>query len=227
MSAEAAKVRLAVVIDWDAGFPIAGPRDPIDDILPGGTYTVECAPQGQVLIEEIEVRSFVLVWLAVGDHEIKSIGSAEGTSGSTRYRFEVPLRVGAGETVSMGLKNDGGWSLKPKIGMFVGVNAPPVTSSEECADCRRIAEDDGDILSPACHAHGGPMPAPAVLRPPPAARSNPLDPHEQFAAAIGARRVCEWCAPHFRARREGRGSDHTRCDDLHCGCHCQDPLKVN
>ena len=58
-------------------------------------------------------------------------------------------------------------------------------------------------------------------------KRNPLDPHEQFAAAVGARRVCEWCAPHFRARLEGRGSDHTRCDDLHCGCHCQDPLKVN
>lgn len=25
-----------------------------------------------------------------------------------------------------------------------------------CPDCRRIAEEDGDILPPACPAHGGP-----------------------------------------------------------------------
>lgn len=227
MSAEATKVRLAVVIDWDAGLPIAGPREPVDDVLPGGTYTVECAAQMQVQIQEIEVRSFTLVWLAVGNREIKPIGRAEGTSWSRRYRFETPLSVRTGEIVSMGLKNEGGWSLKPKIAMFVGVSVPPVTSSEECTDCRRIAEADADILPPACPAHGGPMPTPVVLRPPPAAKRNPLDPREQFAATIGARRVCEWCAPHFRARLEGRGSDHTRCDDLHCGCHCQDPLKVN
>ena len=225
MSVEASKVRLAVVIDWDAGLPIAGPREPVDDVLPGGTYTVECAPQEPALIQEIEVRSFALVWLAVGDHEIKPIGSAEGTSWSRRYRFEAPLLVRAGETVSMGLKNDGGWSLKPKVGMFVRVAEAP--SSEECADCRRIANADGDILPPACPTHGGPMPTPVVLRPPPASKRNPLDSREQFAAAMGARRVCEWCAPHFRAKLEGRGSDHTRCDDLHCGCHCQDPLKVN
>jgi hypothetical protein len=41
-------------------------------------------------------------------------------------------------------------------------------------------------------------------------------------------RVCEWCDPHFRARREGRSAgDHTRCDDFECGCHCQDRTKVN
>jgi len=55
---------------------------------------------------------------------------------------------------------------------------------------------------------------------------DPLDPREA-AAAIAARRVCAWCAPHARARAEGRPSDHTRCDDLQCGCHCQDPLKLN
>jgi hypothetical protein len=58
-------------------------------------------------------------------------------------------------------------------------------------------------------------------------KRNPLDPREQIAAALGGRPVCPWCAPHFRARLEGRSGDHTRCDDLHCGCHCQDPLKVN
>ena len=45
--------------------------------------------------------------------------------------------------------------------------------------------------------------------------------------ALDARPVCAWCAPHFSAKLEGRSSDHTRCDDLDCGCHCQDRLKVN
>jgi hypothetical protein len=226
MSAKAAKVRLAVVIDWDAGLPIAGPCEPVDDVLPGGQYTVECSPQEQVLIQEIEIRSFALAWIAVGGHEIKPIGTVQGTSEIRRYLLEEPVFVRAAETVSMGLKNDGGWSLKPKIAMFARL-PPSATNPEACADCQRIAEADGDILPPACPAHGGRLPTPVVLQPPPAVKRNPLDPREQFAAAIGARRVCEWCAPHFRARLEGRVSDHTRCDDLHCGCHCQDPLKVN
>jgi hypothetical protein len=58
-------------------------------------------------------------------------------------------------------------------------------------------------------------------------KRNPLDPREQIAAALGARRVCAWCTPHFRAQLEGRRCDHTRCDDFECGCHCQDRLKVN
>lgn len=58
-------------------------------------------------------------------------------------------------------------------------------------------------------------------------KRNPLDPREQIASALGARPVCVWCMPHFRARLEGKPSDHTRCDDLDCGCHCQDRLKVN
>lgn len=58
-------------------------------------------------------------------------------------------------------------------------------------------------------------------------KKNPLDPREQIATALGGRVVCEWCKPHFRARLERRSSGHTRCGDLHCGCHCQDPLKVN
>ena len=41
------------------------------------------------------------------------------------------------------------------------------------------------------------------------------------------RRICAWCAPHFRAKIEGRSSDHTRCDDFSCGCHCQDGRAVN
>lgn len=40
-------------------------------------------------------------------------------------------------------------------------------------------------------------------------------------------RVCTWCEPHFRAKLEGRSSDHTRCDDFRCGCHCQDRTNVN
>jgi hypothetical protein len=118
MSAKAAKVRLAVVIDWDAGLPIAGPCEPVDDVLPGGQYTVECSPQEQVLIQEIEIRSFALAWIAVGGHEIKPIGTVQGTSEIRRYLLEEPVFVRAAETVSMGLKNDGGWSLKPKIAMF-------------------------------------------------------------------------------------------------------------
>ena len=58
-------------------------------------------------------------------------------------------------------------------------------------------------------------------------KKNPLDPRDQIADALGARRVCEWCTPHFRAKLEGRPSDHTRCDDFDCGCHCQDGRNVN
>ncbi|HSX22889.1 MAG TPA: hypothetical protein VLE97_08970 [Gaiellaceae bacterium] len=58
-------------------------------------------------------------------------------------------------------------------------------------------------------------------------KKSPLDPRHQFAKAIGGKLVCEWCSPHFRARLEGRPSDHTRCDDLDCGCHCQDGRSVN
>ncbi len=58
-------------------------------------------------------------------------------------------------------------------------------------------------------------------------KRKPLDPREQIAAALGGRRVCQWCHPHFKARLEGRPSDHTRCDDFDCGCHCQDRLLVN
>lgn len=56
---------------------------------------------------------------------------------------------------------------------------------------------------------------------------KPLDPREQFAAAIGGRPVCAWCHPHFRARMAGRPSDHTPCDDFDCGCYCQDQRTVN
>ena len=60
-------------------------------------------------------------------------------------------------------------------------------------------------------------------------KRNPLDPRNQVAAALGAKRVCKWCDPHFRARLEGRPSDHTPCDslDFDCGCHCQDGRLVN
>jgi len=58
-------------------------------------------------------------------------------------------------------------------------------------------------------------------------KKNPPDPREQIATALEARRVCPWCAPHFRAKIEGRSSDHTRCDDFSCGCHCQDGRSVN
>lgn len=56
---------------------------------------------------------------------------------------------------------------------------------------------------------------------------SPLDPKTQIAQALGGRAVCPWCAPHFRARLEGRPSDHTHCDDFDCGCHCQDRTRVN
>jgi len=58
-------------------------------------------------------------------------------------------------------------------------------------------------------------------------KRNLLDPHDQVAAALGAQRVCAWCAPHFRAKLAGRPADHTRCDALECGCHCQDRTRVN
>lgn len=35
-------------------------------------------------------------------------------------------------------------------------------------------------------------------------KRNPLDPRDQIAATLGARRVCPWCYPHFRAKLEGR-----------------------
>ena len=55
----------------------------------------------------------------------------------------------------------------------------------------------------------------------------PLDPSTQIAQALGARVICVWCKPHFLAQLEGRPSDHTRCDDFECGCHCQDRTRVN
>ena len=66
-----------------------------------------------------------------------------------------------------------------------------------------------------------------MSKPPPPSKQNLLDPRDQIAAALGARSVCAWCAPHFRAKLEGRPSDHTRCDDFSCGCHCQDGRSVN
>ena len=58
-------------------------------------------------------------------------------------------------------------------------------------------------------------------------KKNPLDPREQIATALSGRPVCAWCAPHFRAKLEGRPSDHTPCDNFACGCHCQDGRSVN
>jgi hypothetical protein len=58
-------------------------------------------------------------------------------------------------------------------------------------------------------------------------KQNPLDPRDQIAKARGAKPVCAWCDPHFRARLEGQPSDHTPCDDFGCGCHCQDGRTVN
>ena len=66
-----------------------------------------------------------------------------------------------------------------------------------------------------------------MSKPPPSSKRNPLDPRDQIAKALGARRICPWCAPHFRARLEGRPSEHMRCDDFSCGCHCQDGRSVN
>lgn len=239
------KVRLVLTLDCDVGIALTGPRSPVEDIFPGGTYEVECAPQERVVIHEVEVRNFSLVRIAVGDREIKGqlahyvadtpasetyIEPIEWTGGvneSRRYRFEPPLVVEAAESIHMRFKNDGGWSLKPKIATFVRV----AMDAQECVDCRRIAEADGDILPPACPAHGGSPSVADVLTPPPAppppTKRNPLDPHQRIAAAIGGKRVCLWCAPHFRARLERRPSDHSRCNDFDCGCHCQDRLKVN
>lgn len=59
------------------------------------------------------------------------------------------------------------------------------------------------------------------------AKRGSLDPSTQIAAALGGRVICPWCAPHFCARLEGRSSDHARCDDFECGCHCQDRTRVN
>lgn len=58
-------------------------------------------------------------------------------------------------------------------------------------------------------------------------KRNPLDPRDQVATVLGAKRVCKWCDPYFRARLESRPSDHTHCDDSDCGCHCQDGRLVN
>jgi len=66
-----------------------------------------------------------------------------------------------------------------------------------------------------------------MSKPPPSSKRNPIDPRDQIVTALGARRVCPWCAPHFRAKIEGRSSGHTRCDDFSCGCHCQDGRSVN
>jgi hypothetical protein len=58
-------------------------------------------------------------------------------------------------------------------------------------------------------------------------KRNPLDPHDAFAKAMGARRVCATCAPHLRAQFAGKPSDHLRCNDQECGCRCQDAGRIN
>ena len=65
-----------------------------------------------------------------------------------------------------------------------------------------------------------------MSKPPPLPPRNSIDSCNQSATELGARRICSWCAPHFRARLEGRSSDHTQCDDFDCGCHCQDGTRT-
>jgi len=53
---------------------------------------------------------------------------------------------------------DGQDALVTYVDLLTG---QPVTEDAEwCPDCKRLAEDDGDILPPACAAHGGPAGAP-------------------------------------------------------------------
>lgn len=135
------QVDLALTIDWDwnAGFPLAEPVTPLDDILPGGTCDIESAPQRQVAIHEVEVSNFSLVQISVGGREIKwhiahylsespesetYIESAEWTGGKNRrYRFAPPLAVQFGESLCVRLKNDGAASLKPKVATFVSAGS--------------------------------------------------------------------------------------------------------
>lgn len=54
-------------------------------------------------------------------------------------------------------------------------------------------------------------------------KKNLLDPSNQIAKALGARKICTVCAPFERARLTGRGPQpHPRCEDVSCGCSCWD-----
>ena len=50
-----------------------------------------------------------------------------------------------------------------------------------------------------------------------------LDP-DAIAKAVGGRKVCRTCTPFERLRFMGQrdSARHPRCDDLECGCCCQD-----
>jgi len=57
-------------------------------------------------------------------------------------------------------------------------------------------------------------------------KKNPLDPSEQFAKAIGGRKICRMCTPFERTRFMHIGSgEHPRCSDIECGCSCQDAAR--
>ena len=60
----------------------------------------------------------------------------------------IEIHIGCGGSVS----------LVHEVWRCEKCNAAPVPVTEtriECLDCMRIAEEDGDILPPACAAHGG------------------------------------------------------------------------
>lgn len=58
-------------------------------------------------------------------------------------------------------------------------------------------------------------------------KGNLLDPVEAFAKAIGGRRVCQTCTAHLRALIAGLPWNHARCDDIECGCRCQDAARAS
>ena len=57
--------------------------------------------------------------------------------------------------IAPGMKCEASSVPVTRIDLITGKGAEERTE-EECPDCRRIAEEDGDILPPACFAHGGP-----------------------------------------------------------------------
>lgn len=75
----------------------------------------------------------------------------EGAQGVEAVKTPLEIHIGCGGVVSLVHEV---WRCKA-----CGASPVPVTEIE-CPDCRRIAEKDGDILPPACFAHGGPPEAP-------------------------------------------------------------------
>jgi rubrerythrin len=84
----------------------------------------------------------------------------DASQGVEAVKTSIELHIGCGGVVSLAHEvwrcAKCGASPVPvtEIDLITGKAAEERTE-KECPDCRRIAEEDGDILPPACFAHGG------------------------------------------------------------------------